>query len=72
VLVHRKSTAVTYDLGEITHGKLGDCRTQIRIDSETGNALKLSSCNGMLTFAGYGVAVVTNAVVGHDIDLKSE
>jgi hypothetical protein len=72
VLVHRKPTAVTYDLGEITRGKLSDCLAQIKIDSETGNALKLRSCNGTLSFAGYGVAVVTNAVVGHHVDLRSE
>ncbi len=72
VLVHREPTTATYDLSEITRGELSDSRALIKIDCETGNTLTTRSCDGTVTFAGYGVAAVTNAVVGHDVGAELE
>src|SRR5262249_40944490 len=65
-LVHREPTAATYDLDEVTHGQVGDGRAVIKIDCDTGNTVATLPCDGTVAFAGYGVAVITNAVAGHD------
>jgi len=72
VLVHREPTTATYDLSEITRGELSDSRAYIKVDSETVNAGRTRSCNGTVSFSGYGVAVVTNAVVGQDFASEVE
>jgi len=72
VLVHREQTATTYDVSEITRGELSDSCALIKIDCETGNAVTTGPCDGTITFAGYGVAVATNAVVGHDVSSQVE
>jgi len=72
VLIHREQTATTYDVSEITRGELSDNCALIKIDCETGNTVTTGPCGGTVTFAGYGVAVVTNAVVGYDVSSQAE
>jgi hypothetical protein len=72
ILVHRRPTTATYDVSEITRGELSNGCALIKIDGETGNAMTTRSCAGTVTFAGYGVAVVTNAVLGHDVASTAE
>lgn len=63
ILVHRDPTTATYDLNAITRGDLVEGRTLIKIDSSTDGEAMAQSCDGTVVFAGYGVAVATNAVV---------
>ena len=44
----------------------------IKIDQGTGNAVTARSFDGTITFAGYGVAVLTDAVAGCDVGSASE
>ena len=67
LLVHREPTAATYDLDEVTDGQVGDGRTLIKIDCDTGNTVATRPCDGSVAFAGYGVGVVTNEVAGSDL-----
>src|SRR5262249_30470168 len=60
LLVHCEPTAATYNLDEVTDGQVGDGRTLIKIDCDTGNTATTRPCDGSVTFAGYGVGVVTN------------
>jgi hypothetical protein len=66
VLVHHEPSAATYDVCELTRGQLSDSRALIKIDCGTSNAVTTGYCHGTVTFDGYGVAVITNTVVGHD------
>jgi Glycosyl hydrolases family 39 len=65
LLVHLKDEMATYALSELA-GDAGDYRTLLKIDGGTGNQVMETSCNGTVSFNGYGVAVVTNAVAGRD------
>jgi len=44
----------------------------VKIDQGTGNAVSARSFDGTITFAGYGVAVLTDAVAGCDVGSASE
>jgi len=65
LLVHLKDEMATYAVSELT-GDAGSYRTQVKIDAGTGNQLMKMSCDGTVSFNGYGVAVVTNAVARRD------
>ena len=60
LLVHRKDQPATYALSELA-GDLADGRTLLKIDGGTENRVVESAYDGTVAFAGYGVAVVTNA-----------
>jgi hypothetical protein len=60
VLVHRKDTTAGYEIAELTGGQAGYA-TLLKIDRETGGQVVEGRCRDTLRFAGYGVAVVTNA-----------
>jgi len=60
LLVHLKDEVATYGAAELD-GALVDCRRLLKIDGGTGNQVVEMSCDGTVTFDGYGVAVVTNA-----------
>src|SRR6266404_6808402 len=66
ILVHCEPRPATYDLGQLTGGRLIDGPSLVKIDHETGNGVTTQRCDGRVTFAGYGVAVVTNAIAGCD------
>jgi hypothetical protein len=72
LLVHREPTVATYDLDEVTDGQVVDGRTLIKIDCDTGNTVATRPFDGTLTFAGYGVGVVTNEVAGPDLSSEAE
>src|SRR5262249_54659898 len=65
LLVHKKEGTATYPLADRAGG-LEDCRALLKIDGGTGGGVVRAACDGTVTFAGYGVAVVTNAVLSRD------
>src|SRR3989441_2696048 len=60
LLVHLKDEMATYAVSDLAGG-LADCGMLLKIDRGTGNRAVELICEGMVTFEGYGVAVVTNA-----------
>ena len=71
ILVHCEPSSATYDLGQLTGGRLIDGPSLVKIDHETGNGVTTQRCDGRVTFAGYGVAVVTNAIAGCDVGAEA-
>lgn len=65
LFVHLKGEPATYYVSEFDT-RLGDCPYLIKIDEGTGNQLVESQCEGIVTFQGYGVAVVTNSLTQTD------
>jgi len=72
ILVHCEPRPATYDLDRLTRGRLIDGPSLVKIDHETGNGVSTQRCDGRVTFAGYGVAVVTNAVAGCDVGAAAD
>ena len=60
LLIHRKDVAATYCVSELGYD-LGDCQRLLQIDASTGNDVVERPLQGMVRFAGYGLAVMTNA-----------
>jgi hypothetical protein len=60
LLIHRKDVAATYRVSELGYD-LGDCQRVLQIDASTGNDLVEMPLQGTIRFAGYGLAVMTNA-----------
>ncbi len=60
VIVHRKDMKADYAIEELTGGQAG-YTTLLKIDGGTGGRIVEERCRDMLRFAGYGVAVLTNA-----------
>ena len=60
LLIHRKDVAATYRVSELGYD-LGDCQGVWQIDASTGSAVVERPLQGMVRFAGYGLAVMTNA-----------
>ena len=60
VLAHLSDKPRTYSVTDLDR-RLKDCDILIKIDEGTGNEVRQSACKGMVTFEGYGVAVVTNS-----------
>jgi hypothetical protein len=71
LLAHREPTTATYHVGDLT-GSHMEGGTVIKIDHETGNTVRTQTGGGTVTFAGYGVAVLTNAVAGCDVGSEVE
>jgi hypothetical protein len=69
VLVHREPREANYDVAELTCGELEGRCVLIKIDDGTGNAVTAQRCDGRIDISGYGVAVVSNAVAGCDVDI---
>jgi hypothetical protein len=67
IFVHRQPNEATYDLNELTGGRFEDRCTLITLDSGAVNGVTVQPCDGTIRIAGYGVAVVTNAVAGCDV-----
>jgi Glycosyl hydrolases family 39 len=67
LLVHTAEGVATYPLAGLD-ADLKDCDILLKIDGTTGNLLRETSCDGMVTFEGYGVAVVTNARASTRVD----
>src|SRR2546425_2694385 len=65
LLVHLKDEMATYAVPELT-GDAGDYRTVLKIDAGTGNQVIEMTYDSTVSFNGYGVAVLTNAVAGRD------
>jgi hypothetical protein len=61
LLVNKKEGPATYPVAELAGG-LEDCRVLLKIDGGTGDGVVRTVCDGTVSFEGYGVAVVTNAV----------
>ncbi len=59
LFVHLDDKEATYPVPELAEG-LKDCRMLLKIDGETGDRVCRADCDGLLTFRGYGVAVITN------------
>jgi hypothetical protein len=59
LLVHLKDTAASYAATEFD-SRLKDCDLLLKIDEGTGNQVVQRSCDGRVSFEGYGVAVLTN------------
>jgi len=65
LLVHREGKAAAYPVAEFDAG-LSECSLLLKIDEATGNQVTKTACCGSVTFEGYGVGVVTNAVARVD------
>jgi hypothetical protein len=61
LLVHLEEKVANYAVSELNE-RLKDCDMLFKIDDGTGNRVVQTICDGTVTFQGYGVAVVTNAV----------
>ena len=61
LFVHLTDKTVTYTVSAFD-SRLADGHLLLKIDEGTGNRIAESTCNGSITFQGYGVAVVTNAL----------
>jgi len=72
IFVHREPGAATYAVRELTRGSLDGGCTLIKIDGETGNDVAVAPCTGNIRIAGYGVAVVSNAVAGCDVGVRRD
>jgi Glycosyl hydrolases family 39 len=64
IFVHCEPRAASYELDALVPGSFDGERTLLKIDGSTGREVTIERCPGRLTFAGYGVAVVTNMVAG--------
>jgi hypothetical protein len=60
LIVHRKDVKADYAIEELTGGQAGYA-TLLKIDGGTGGRVVEEHCCDTLRFAGYGVAVLTNA-----------
>ncbi|MBI2953645.1 MAG: hypothetical protein HYY30_04975 [Chloroflexi bacterium] len=67
LMVHIRDDVATYPVFDLDD-RLSDCRLMLKIDEGTGNQVVENSCGGTVTFHGYGVAVVTNAMAPTDVD----
>jgi hypothetical protein len=67
LFVHREPDEAIYDVAELTGGRLEDGCTLIKLDSGAGNGVSVQPYDGTIRIAGYGVAVVSNAVAGCDV-----
>ena len=65
LFVHRQERSATYALS-LLNADLTDRRMLLKIDEGTGNRVVETTCDGVVSFEGYGVAVVTNAVARTD------
>jgi hypothetical protein len=63
LLVHLQPAKAAYTVAELD-GRLAGCRRLLKVDAGTGGRVVESTCEGMVTFEGYGVALVTNAPPG--------
>jgi len=72
IFVHRQPNEATYDLNELTGGRFEDRCTLITLDSGARNGVAVQPCDGTIRIAGYGVAVVTNAIAGCDVALTRD
>jgi hypothetical protein len=61
LLVHLHDEATRIDLAELD-ARLVGCGRLLKIDAGTSNQVIETGCDGTVSFDGYGVAVVTNAV----------
>jgi hypothetical protein len=71
LLAHREPTTATYHVSDLTGDRI-DGSTVIKIDQESGDTVRTRTGDGTVTFAGYGVAVLTNAIAGCDIGSNAE
>jgi hypothetical protein len=71
LLSHCEPTTATYCVGEFT-GADDEASSVVKIDQETGSSVTTQPCDGTITFAGYGVAVLTNAIAGCDVGSQSD
>ncbi len=67
LFVHREPAEAIYDVAELTGGRLGDGGTLIKLASGARNGVSVQPYDGTIRIAGYGVAVVSNAVAGCDV-----
>lgn len=65
LMVHTEGSKAIYRVAELDQ-RLESCGDLLKIDEGTGNQVVRSSCDGTVTFKGYGVAVVTNLVTRTD------
>lgn len=65
LLVHLRDGVATYPVAEFD-SRLADCDILLKIDDGTGNQIVQATCNGMVRFDGYGVAVVTTVLMHTD------
>jgi hypothetical protein len=61
LLVHLQPAETSYTVAELD-SRLADCRRLFKIDAGTDGRLVESPCPGTVTFQGYGVALVSNAL----------
>ncbi len=59
LFVNLEDTSATYEVSAFDL-RLAGCRWLLKIDGETRNCISIGCCDGTLSMAGYGVAVVTN------------
>ena len=59
LIAHLRDEPAAYSIYEFG-ADLAGCRTLLKIDDETGNKIIATTCDGTLSFQGYGVAVATN------------
>jgi hypothetical protein len=71
LLAHCEPTTASHRVSELTGAHDGS-RRMIKIDQATGNAVRAQSFDGTVTFAGYGVAVLTDTVAGCDVGSELE
>jgi hypothetical protein len=72
ILVHREPTTATYDIAELTRGRISEKCTLIKTDGETGTAVTANTFDGTASLVGYGVAVITNVIAGCDVDSEAD
>ena len=67
LLVHKAAGRATYSLKD-WDALLEECTVVLKIDEATGNTVVERSCDGRVTFDGYGVAVATTHTAINDTD----
>jgi hypothetical protein len=60
LLVHLQEKEATYTVSELD-ARLAGCGRLLKLDAGSGGRVAELPCEGTVTFAGYGVAAVTNA-----------
>ena len=63
LLVHLREEPATYRLHELAPG-IAELPAVLKIDATTGNRIVAEPCAGVVSFDGFGIAVVTNAPAG--------
>jgi hypothetical protein len=60
LLVHLQPSKAAFNVAELD-GRLATCPRLLKLDAGSGGRVMESTCDGVVTFDGYGVALLTNA-----------